>query len=63
MYHVNINANDKGIIMKEKKDITSFDAILDAKHGRVGTAEREQFRKEALKWMNMMVKEEEYYKN
>lgn len=46
--------------MEERNDITSFDTILDAKYGKVGTTEREQFRKEALKWMKMMAKGDEY---
>lgn len=33
--------------MEGRNDITSFDAVLDAKYGKVGTEEREQFRKEA----------------
>lgn len=33
--------------MKERNDIGSMDAILDAEFGKVGTPEREQFRKEA----------------
>ena len=36
--------------MQERNDITSFDAILDAKYGAVGTAEREAFRKEATNY-------------
>ena len=36
--------------MQEKNDISSFDAILDAKYGAVGTAEREAFRKEATNY-------------
>lgn len=33
--------------MQPRNDISSFDAILDAKYGAVGTAEREAFRKDA----------------
>ena len=33
--------------MKERSDIGSMDAILDEEFGKVGTPEREQFRKEA----------------
>lgn len=33
--------------MQQRNDISSFDTILDAKYGAVGTPEREQFRKEA----------------
>lgn len=33
--------------MQQRNDIGSFDAILDAKYGAVGTPERDQFRKEA----------------
>lgn len=33
--------------MQQRNDIGSFDAILDAKYGKEGTPEREQFRKEA----------------
>lgn len=36
--------------MQERNDISSFDAILDAKYGAVGTAEREAFRKEATNY-------------
>ena len=35
--------------MQERNDITSFDAILDEKYGKVGTPEREDFRKEAAR--------------
>ena len=31
-------------------DITDISALLDAKYGKVGTPEREQFRKEAYAW-------------
>jgi len=30
--------------------LTSIDDIMDAKYGKVGTPEREQFRKEAYAW-------------
>lgn len=33
--------------MKTNNDIIDFDAIMDEKYGKVGTPEREQFRKEA----------------
>lgn len=33
--------------MQTKYELIDFDAILDARHGKVGTPEREQFRKEA----------------
>lgn len=33
--------------MQQRNEISSFDAILDAKYGKEGTPEREQFRKEA----------------
>ena len=33
--------------METKNELIDFDAILDARHGKVGTPEREQFRKEA----------------
>ena len=33
--------------MDKKVEIYSFDEILDEKYGKVGTASREQFRKEA----------------
>ena len=33
--------------MQTKNELVDFDAILDARHGKVGTPEREQFRKEA----------------
>ena len=36
--------------MQERNDITSFDAILDEKYGKVGTPEREDFRKEAARY-------------
>lgn len=36
--------------MQERNDVTSFDAILDAKYGAVGTAERESFRKDATNY-------------
>ena len=36
--------------MQQRNDISSFDAILDAKYGAVGTAEREAFRKEATNY-------------
>ena len=34
-------------VMDENKGIYCFDEILDAKYGKVGTASRERFRKEA----------------
>ena len=37
-------------IMQQRNDISSFDAILDAKYGAEGTAEREAFRKEATNY-------------
>ena len=37
-------------IMQPRNDISSFDAILDAQYGAVGTAEREAFRKEATNY-------------
>ena len=36
-----------GVLWKQKNELIDFDAILDARHGKVGTPEREQFRKEA----------------
>ena len=33
--------------MQAKNDIVSFDAILDAKYGKLGTPEREAFHQEA----------------
>lgn len=33
--------------METKNELIDFDAILDARHGKVGTPEREQFRREA----------------
>lgn len=33
--------------MEVKNELIDFDAILDARHGKVGTPEREMFRKEA----------------
>lgn len=36
--------------MQQRKDISSFDAILDTKYGAVGTTERETFRKEATNY-------------
>lgn len=36
--------------MQPRNDISSFDAILDAKYGAVGTAEREAFRKDATNY-------------
>lgn len=36
--------------MQERKDISGFDAILDEKYGKVGTAKRETFRKEATNY-------------
>lgn len=36
--------------MQTKNDIASFDAVLDAKYGAVGTKEREAFRKEATNY-------------
>lgn len=33
--------------MQAKNDISSFDAILDAKYGKLGTPEREAFHQEA----------------
>ncbi len=33
--------------MQERSDIGSFDAILDAKYGKIGTSEREEFHKQA----------------
>ena len=33
--------------METKNELIDFDAILDARHGKVGSPEREQFRKEA----------------
>lgn len=36
--------------MQQRNDISSFDAILDAKYGAAGTAEREAFRKEAASY-------------
>lgn len=33
--------------METKNELMDFDAILDARHGKVGSPEREQFRKEA----------------
>lgn len=33
--------------MNKKVELIDFDAILDEKHGKVGSPEREQFRKEA----------------
>lgn len=33
--------------MQERDNISSYDAILDEKYGKVGTVERETFRKEA----------------
>ena len=33
--------------MQAKNDIGSFDAILDAKYGKLGTPEREAFHQEA----------------
>lgn len=36
--------------MQPRNDISSFDAILDAQYGAVGTAEREAFRKEATNY-------------
>lgn len=36
--------------MQQRNDISSFEAILDAKYGAEGTAEREAFRKEATNY-------------
>ena len=36
--------------MQENNDMSSFDAILDAKYGAVGTSSREAFRKEATNY-------------
>lgn len=36
--------------MQANNNVTSFDDILDAKYGAVGTQEREEFRKEATNY-------------
>ena len=36
--------------MEERNDITDVSAELDALYGKVGTPEREEFRKEAYAW-------------
>lgn len=33
--------------MEAKNELIDFDAVLDERHGKVGSPEREQFRKEA----------------
>lgn len=33
--------------METRNELIDFDAVLDSRHGKVGTPEREQFRKEA----------------
>ena len=33
--------------MQERNDISSFDAILDEKYGKIGTPERNEFHREA----------------
>lgn len=36
--------------MQANNDIGSFDEILDAKYGKIGTAERDEFHKEAYSY-------------
>lgn len=44
--------------MKAKNEISSFDDILDEKYGKVGTPQREEFRREAYAYcMGQMVME------
>ena len=41
--------------------LTSIDDIMDALYGKVGTPEREQFRREAYNWYKGLIKEEKDY--
>ncbi len=50
---------EKKVTMKDLKDVTTFDELLDRKYGKLGTPERDEFEKKSKAFIvGEMIKEE-----